>query len=217
MTSFHIAQLLYLLLDNNVFEYRGSSFFHQISGLAMGSKFSGMLAILVMGRLENDHIYQNILFSPWLYVRYIDATGTLAKNKEHAENLLEYLNNCHPTIKFDLETPDESGLLPILDTKIKIQEDGTLSTKIFTKTSNKGITIILFKHLYNIKRKEADKSALAEHCINQHQTATESPEIKVLCSTRDGLRLRIEEAYWIRRLQPAINRKKEDMGTGFLA
>ena len=75
------------------------------------------------------------------------------------------------------------------------------------------------EHLYNIKRKEADKSALAEHYIKQHHTATERPEIKfkVLCSTRDGLRLRIEEAYWIRRLQPAINRKKEDMGTGFLA
>ena len=75
------------------------------------------------------------------------------------------------------------------------------------------------EHLYNIKRKKADKSALAEHYINQHHTATESPKIKfkVLCSTRDGLRLRIEETYWIRRLQPAINRKKEGMGTGFLA
>ena len=75
------------------------------------------------------------------------------------------------------------------------------------------------EHLYNIKRKKADKSALAEHYINQHHTATESPKIKfkVLCSTRDGLRLRIKETYWIRRLQPAKNRKEEDMGTGFLA
>ena len=75
------------------------------------------------------------------------------------------------------------------------------------------------EHLYNIEQKEADKSGLPEHYINQHHTATESPEIKfkVLCSTRDGLRLRIEEAYWIRRLQSALNRKEEDMGTGVLA
>ena len=131
----HIAQLLHLLWDNNVFEYPGSGFFHQIGGLAMGSKWSGTLAILVIDRFENDHIYQNILFSPRLYVRYIDDTGTLAKNTEHAEYMFEYLNRWHPMTKFDLETPDESGFLPILNTKMKIQEDGTLSTKNVYKDS----------------------------------------------------------------------------------
>ena len=142
----HISQLLHLLLNNNVFEYPRSGFFHQIGGLAMGSKLSGTLAILVVDRFEKDHIYQNILFSPWLYVRYLDDTGTLAKNTEHAQYMLTHINSWHPMIKFDLETPDESGFLPILDTKVKIQEDGTLSTKIFTKTSNKGITLHHHSH-----------------------------------------------------------------------
>ena len=43
--------------------------------------------------------------------------------------------------KFDLDTPDESSSLPKLDTKIKIQEEGALSTKTFTKTANKIITV----------------------------------------------------------------------------
>ena len=58
------------------------------------------------------------------------------------------------------------------------------------------------EHLYKIKQKETDESALAEHNVNQLQIETEKPKIrfKMLCSTWDSLRIRTEEAYWIRRL-----------------
>ena len=75
------------------------------------------------------------------------------------------------------------------------------------------------EYLKNIKRKGADESVLAEHHVNQHQIETEKPKIRfqMLCSTWDSLRLRPEEAYWIRRLQPALTRVEDNKDNGFLA
>ena len=61
-------------------------------------------------------------------------------------------------------------------------------------------------------------SAFGQHYHQQHPQHSPNITFSILQHTaRDELRLRISEAYWIRKLQPRINRKVEDMGTGFLA
>ena len=109
--------LLHTLLDNNVFAYEDVGYFKQVRGLAMGNRVSGTLAILAMDKFERMFVYQELL--PLVYVRYVDDVGTVVKNRQEAENTVEYLNSKHPTIKFEMELPSEEGFLPLLDMAVR--------------------------------------------------------------------------------------------------
>ena len=78
---------------------------------------------------------------PKLYVRYMDNTGTLVNRTAQAERMLNDLNNRHNSIKFELELPSADGYLPILDTAIKINPDGSFSYKLHSAKANKQITL----------------------------------------------------------------------------
>ena len=69
------------------------------------------------------------------------------------------------------------------------------------------------EHAYAIERSD-DTSALGEH--SKIHTEAMSASFKIVDRASDQLRLRIQEAYWIQRRQPTLNRKEENMGTGFL-
>ena len=100
-----------------------------------------------MDRFEQQHIYQNpMLQHTAIYVRYIDDTDTLANNRAEAEKMLIYLNTQHPTIKFELDTPQVDRFLRILDVEFKIEEDGTIKRQLYTKPANKGISLHAHSH-----------------------------------------------------------------------
>ena len=65
-------------------------------------------------------------------------------------------------------------------------------------------------------KKHSVDSAFGDHYDEFHPS--EEPRIlfEVVVRNRDPLRLHIEEALTIKRLKPALNRRQEDMGTGFL-
>ena len=108
--------ILLHLLDNNIFSYEYIGIYGQIRGLAMGSRLSGILAILAMrDRFERLFIYRNLEPQLTIYVRYVDDIGTGVPNSDEAYRTLTYLNSKHPTIKFELKLPDSDGYLPILD------------------------------------------------------------------------------------------------------
>ena len=130
LTTGDINDLLHLLLENNVFEYPGHGYFKQIRGLAMGSRLSGTLAILTMDRFERLHIYP---LQPAIYIRYVDDTGTVVSCTNEAQRMVTNLNDKHKTIKFELELPSEDGYLPLLDTAIKINPDGSTTFRMHTK------------------------------------------------------------------------------------
>ena len=136
-------ELLYLLLDNNVFSYN-NIFFQQIRGLAMGNRLSGTLAIICMDKFERAHI--TTFLRPAIYARYVDDISTIVHNTEEAQSLLTHVNSQHQTIKFEMELPDEENYLPILDLKIAITSDGTIDRKLYSKPANKGITLHYESH-----------------------------------------------------------------------
>ena len=138
-----LFELLHLILDNNIFEYANTPF-KQIRGLAMGNRLSGTLAILTMDRFECKYIYPVI--KPTIYVRYVDDIGTTVQTIEEAHETLHMMNSKHPTLRFELEAPDAAGFLPILDLKIKINVDGSMERKLYTKPANKGITLNYRSH-----------------------------------------------------------------------
>ena len=79
-------------------------------------------------------------------IQTFPVTGTMGKNTDHARGMLTYLNSKHDTIKFELEIPNEDGYLPILDTMIKIEPDGSISRKLYVKAASKGITLNYRSH-----------------------------------------------------------------------
>ena len=95
----------------------------------MGNRLSGSLAIIVMDHFERSHIYQQLQPASQLFIRYVDDSNTVASNTQQAQDMLRYLNTKHPTIKFELALPESDGFLPILDLKMKFNEDGSMSLK----------------------------------------------------------------------------------------
>ena len=117
-----------------------------LRGLAMGSRLSGTIAIIVMDRFEQRHIYRDI--SPPLPVSicYVDDSGAAVDTPEEAQSLLAKLNGKHPTIIFEQELPDEDGFLPILDIRLNILPDGKVPHKLYVTAANKGITLHADSH-----------------------------------------------------------------------
>ena len=65
-------------------------------------------------------------------------------------------------------------------------------------------------------RKHSSKSAFGEHYKTKHPKMAPSLNFSILQQCRDELRLHIEEALAIQRHRPQLDRRDEDMGTGFL-
>ena len=58
----------------------------------MGSRLSGILAILAMDRYEQLFIYRNLEPQLTIYVRYVDNIVTVVTNSDEAYRTLTYLN-----------------------------------------------------------------------------------------------------------------------------
>ena len=58
------------VLKNNYFEFN-SSFKHQISGTAIGTKFAPPCACIFMDYIEREFL-KNEEIQPWIWFRYID-------------------------------------------------------------------------------------------------------------------------------------------------
>ena len=131
--------LLSTILNNNTFTFNNVHY-RQVQGLAMGSRIAPVLAIIVLDKLENMHIYNNPYTNLQVYKRYIDDIFTIMPNTQ-SEVVLNYLNNIHPTLKFEMELPKDDGFLYLLDTAVKINSDGDLYYKFFQKEAKKDIFI----------------------------------------------------------------------------
>ena len=55
--------------------------------------------------------------------------------------MLKHLNSKHGSRNFELELPLREGYLPILDTAVKINTDGSVAYRLHTKPASKHITL----------------------------------------------------------------------------
>ena len=195
--------LLHTLLDNDIFVYEEVGCFKQIRGLAMGKRLSGTLAILVMDKFERMFVYQELSPTPRIYVRYLDDVGTVVRDREQANNMLEYLNSKHPTIKFEMELPSEDdGFLPILDMAVQIDEKGHFQRRLFTKAANKGIVLNFNSHQPTLVKK-----AMVQNEIKRAKV-TATAEYKEDSFNRMATKLQNNgyPKHWIVRDQPQQRR-----------
>ena len=116
-----IRQTLKLILNNNYFEFNGK-YYLQTHGTAMGTPVAPSYANLFMAALEEQLLLNapNGLI-PFEWIRFIDDIFAIWP---HGTNSLmtffNYINNFHPTIKFDYEYSESS--VHFLDTTIFISD-----------------------------------------------------------------------------------------------
>ena len=128
-----ILRLAELVLSLNTFSF-GDAFYHQLSGVAMGTKMGPSYACLFMGHLEQSLF---TLFSgtkPEFNGRYIDDCLIITSlQREEMLAFISFANDFHPSIKFTHEL--SSSKITFLDIQISIVE-GTISTSVFYKPTD---------------------------------------------------------------------------------
>ena len=141
LSKIQLKELFNFATSHTHFLFNGC-FYDQIDGVAMGSPLALVLANFFMGHYEklwlDNYTGPRVLY----YRRYVDDIICCFRNSEHAIMFFEYLNMCHPNIKFTMET-EEKGHLPFLDVLLSKQStsDNQCScvTSVFRKKTYTGL------------------------------------------------------------------------------
>ena len=97
-----------------------------VTASAAPSQFSQWTALNNFSSIEN---WNRNFHSTYVML----MTLVLLSITDEAHRILNYLNKKHSTIKFEMDLPNNDGYLPILDIQLKINPDGTIQYKPFTK------------------------------------------------------------------------------------
>ena len=92
--------------------------YKQIDGVAMGSPLGPTLANAFLCFYEKKWLEQcPDKFKPVYYRRYVDDIFVLFKSRDHLIKFRDYLNKCHPNMKFSFEE-EKNGKLSFLDVEV---------------------------------------------------------------------------------------------------
>ena len=133
MTVNHIICLLEFCLRNTYFSFQGR-YYEQTEGAAMGSPISPLVANLFMEEFDKWAISTSTT-PPILWKRFVDDTFTIIK-KNNKDSFLKHLNFINPKIQFTCEETREDGSMPFLDILVTPEDDGSLKTSVFRKTTH---------------------------------------------------------------------------------
>ena len=136
LTEENVCHLLLFVLDNTYFKFKGQ-YYRQISGCAMGSPVSAVLAELVMQKIERVALETSLVPIKW-WKRYVDDSNASLKRNDEI-SFLNHLNSINPNIQFTIETPShdqESQCMPFLDTEVHKLVNGEILTKVHRKSTH---------------------------------------------------------------------------------
>jgi hypothetical protein len=103
----------------------------------MGSPLGPLFANIFMDEFEQKHINKLRELGVVTWNRYVDDVFATINNKEQCQQILEYLNNQHPNIKFTVEK-ERNNKLAFLDTSVS-RKHNKLSTCIYHKPTFTGV------------------------------------------------------------------------------
>ena len=127
-----LVKMAEFVLKNNYFEFN-SSFKHQISGTAIGTKFAPPYACIFMDYIEREFLKSEQI-QPWIWFRYIDDIFFIwTASEKELDEFLNRLNSFHPNLRFTHERSRES--LNFLDVIVKIQQ-GEFVTDLYCKSTD---------------------------------------------------------------------------------
>ena len=177
LNSDDITLLLSTVITNNYFTFDGKAY-KQNRGLAMGSSVSAIVAILYMSHVEAKAL--SILGNcVGLFSRYVDDIFVLAKNRADAIHIHETFNNTDSDIKFEIEHPDHTNTLKLLDIAIRVQESGNKHYEFYKKSVKKDLFV-------NFKSSLPTKSKM-------HFIRNERSRIMKNCSTNKEAKVHLDQ------------------------
>lgn len=141
-THFHglkmkdLKHLLEICTKNSHFQFNGI-FYDQIDGVAMGSPLGPLFANVFMSNFERLHRKRLEELGVKIWLRYVDDVFASIEEENKATEILKFLNQQHPNIKFTIECEQE-GKLPFLDTLV-YRGQTTYHTTIFRKKTFTGV------------------------------------------------------------------------------
>jgi hypothetical protein len=128
-----LTLLIDLVLNFNMFQF-GDSYFHQINGVAMGTRCAPDLANIFMGSLQEK--FEKTVERPFLSKRFLDDLFMIFLNKtdEEIHEYMSKLNNVHESINLTYEISEKE--INFLDVTVVIEGD-TIYTKAYRKPTDK--------------------------------------------------------------------------------
>ena len=129
----HIILLSEFCHKNTYFSFK-DQIYEQVEGVAMGSQVSPIVANLYMEYLEQKAL-STAPTPPMFCHRYVDDTFVIHK-EVNKQGFLQHINSVDPAIRFTMEDNKEDGSIPFLDTIVKPEADGTLSTTVYRKPTH---------------------------------------------------------------------------------
>ena len=124
----------------------------------MGTKMAPSYANLFLGYFEANAL-ENAPFQPHTWLRYIDDIFMIwTEGLDNLKIFIDYLNNIHSTIKFT--SSHSSTNIPFLDVSVPLTNDGSISTDLYTKPTDKH-QHLLYSSCHPLHTKKAIPFSLA--------------------------------------------------------
>ena len=117
--------------------------YEQTDGVAMSSPLGPLLANVFMCSIEETLERDGKM--PAYYRGYVDDTLTIVPNIASANEFLETLNHCNPSVKFTMEIKN-NGMLPFLGTQL-LNKSTQIQTKVYVKPTNTGLLLHYKSHV----------------------------------------------------------------------
>jgi hypothetical protein len=135
-----LKKLMFFILRNCTFEFN-KGLYRQNFGTTMGASFSVKYANIFMYQWFRKYLQLYSGIKPIIIARLIDDCFFVWDNSEEELKLFEtYLNNCHTSIKFEINFSKKQ--VSFLDT-ITYIEECKIKTSLYTKPTDKSNIYIL--------------------------------------------------------------------------
>ena len=130
-------ELLSLATKESYFIFK-EILYKQIDGVDIGSPLGPTLANAFLSFYEKKWLEQcRDKFKPVCYRRYVDDIFVLFKSRDHLIKFRDYLNKCHPNMKFSFEE-EKNGKMPFLDVEVS-REGNEFAITVYRKPTFSGV------------------------------------------------------------------------------
>ena len=119
--------------------------YHQVSGYAMGSPVSAVIAELVMQEIQSKALETSPVDVRW-WRRYMDDSNSCLK-KCDVQTFHDHLNSINEHIQFTIERPtvsEQGESTTFLDTSITVLKSGQVEVAVYRKATHRKVFGIRF-------------------------------------------------------------------------